>query len=57
MQDIGGGVVLMVALLAGALIGMSFGEPSLGLLIGLAVGLAGALVINRRDARRRRNDP
>ncbi|MDT7934371.1 MAG: hypothetical protein RQ833_07185 [Sphingomonadaceae bacterium] len=49
----GGGIILTLALLVGAVVGIRMGEPSAGLLIGLGVGGLGALLFNRVNARKR----
>jgi len=53
VQAMGGGIILVIALFAGVFLGLRAGEPSIGLVAGLAVGLAGALGLNWWDARRR----
>lgn len=53
MQSIGGGIILVIALFAGVFLGLRAGEPSIGLVAGLAVGVAGALGVNWWDERRR----
>lgn len=40
-----GGIFLAVLPLAGALIGLKLGEPSIGLLVGLGAGAGAALLI------------
>ncbi|WP_298091696.1 hypothetical protein [uncultured Sphingomonas sp.] len=47
-----GGVLIALGAIAGTAIGLPFGETSLGLLTGLALGSAAALVIWQRDRRR-----
>ena len=47
-----GGFILAVALLAGVLVGVVKGEPSVGFVAGLAVGLAGLLAVWLLDRRR-----
>ena len=54
MQRIGGGILVAIGLIAGALIGVIYGQPSAGLLTGLVVGLIGAGLVALWDARRRR---
>jgi hypothetical protein len=49
-----GGCLLAAAILLGALIGVSLGQPSIGILAGTAVGTAAALVVWLRDRARRR---
>jgi len=54
MQRVGGGVLVMIGLLVGAIIGVSQGQPSLGLIGGLVVGLVAAALLTIWDVRRRR---
>jgi hypothetical protein len=49
-----GGIFLTVALLAGAAIGVHYGEGSLGIVIGLVVGLVAVGLFAWADSRRRR---
>ena len=39
-----GGIILAASILLGAVLGIVFGEPSAGFLIGLAAGIAGAIL-------------
>jgi hypothetical protein len=48
-----GGFLLALSLLAGALIGVFLGQPSIGFLAGAGVGLALLLLIWLRDRLRR----
>jgi hypothetical protein len=48
-----GGFLLSVCLLAGALIGVFMGQPSIGFLIGAGIGLTLAIAIWLLDSRRR----
>ena len=50
----GGGILLALSLLIGAGIGVYFGEGSLGIVIGLGVGLLAVVVMAWRDNRRNR---
>jgi len=48
-----GGIILALAIMAGAIIGVAIHQPSAGLVIGIAVGALLALVLwllNRRKA-------
>ena len=47
-----GGFILAIALIAGVIIGMARGEASMGFVGGLAVGLAGLLIVWLVDRRR-----
>ncbi len=48
-----GGFLLSLCLLAGALIGVFMGQPSIGFLIGAGIGLTLAILIWLLDSRRR----
>lgn len=48
-----GGFLLCLSLLAGALIGVFLGQPSIGFLIGVGIGLTLVLLIWLVDRRRR----
>lgn len=50
----GGGIILAVTLLMGAGIGVRYGQGSLGIVVGLVVGLVAVVVLAWRDNRRRR---
>jgi uncharacterized membrane protein len=39
------GAPLAIAIIAGALIGAVYGQPSLGLVIGLGIGIVGAIAL------------
>ena len=47
-----GGFLLAIALIVGVIAGAAKGEPSLGFVIGLGVGLAGLLAVWLMDRRR-----
>ncbi len=53
MQRVGGGILVAVGLIAGAVIGVVYGQPSAGLLAGLVLGLVGAALVAFWDSRRR----
>jgi len=53
---IGGGIFLCIALIAGFLVGVRSGEGTAGMLIGLGVGLVGAILVGVWDDRRRRRN-
>jgi hypothetical protein len=46
-----GGFIIAVTIMAGALLGAHFGQPSLGVVIGTAVGVAIALGLYLYDRR------
>ena len=48
-----GGFLLCVSLLAGALIGVFLGQPSIGFLVGAGIGIALLLLIWLLDRKRR----
>lgn len=48
---VAGGALLALSLLAGAVVGVALGQPSLGLLGGLAAGVIACLIVWRRDRR------
>ncbi len=52
-MQIGGGFILAITLLAGAGIGVHYGEGSLGIVAGLVVGLIAVVLVAWRDSRRR----
>jgi len=52
-MQIGGGFLLAIALLAGAGIGVHYGQGSLGIVIGLVVGLVLVALVAWYDRRRR----
>ena len=52
-MQVGGGIFLAVGLLGGAIVGTLLGQPSKGLVFGLAVGIACAVALSLWDARRR----
>ena len=52
-SSLAGGFLLCVALLAGALIGVFTGQPSIGFLIGAGIGLALLLLTWLWDRRKR----
>lgn len=47
-----GGVIIAFTVIAGALVGAHFGQPSLGTVVGTAVGAATALLLYVLDRRR-----
>ena len=49
-----GGFLLFIAVLAGALTGVFLGQPSIGFLVGIGVGLIVAVAIWLLDRRKRR---
>ena len=51
-----GGFLLSISLLAGALIGVFMGQPSIGFLVGAGIGLTIAVIIWLLDGRRRRRN-
>ena len=53
MQRVGGGILVAIGLIGGSVIGVVYGQPSAGLVIGLAVGLVAAGLLTIWDARRR----
>jgi hypothetical protein len=48
-----GGFLLCISVLAGALTGVFLGQPSIGFLVGVGIGLAIAIVIWLLDRKRR----
>lgn len=48
----GGGFLIAAAVLIGAVGGVIAGQPSVGFVIGITVGVAGALLLWWRDRRR-----
>lgn len=53
MHRIGGGIFVAIGLIVGAIIGVAKGEPSIGLISGLVVGLVCAGLVALWDSRRR----
>jgi len=53
-MQFGGGFVLMITLLVGAFVGVRNGQGSLGMVIGLVVGLVAVVLLAWRDNRRKR---
>ena len=51
----GGGCLLALGLIGGAAAGIALGEGTIGLLAGLALGIAAAALYNWRDRIRRRD--
>jgi hypothetical protein len=51
-KSLAGGFFIFAALLAGAIIGIIYDEPSMGMVAGLAVGIAAATLIWLIDRRR-----
>ena len=54
MERVGGGILIAIGLVVGAAIGIANRQPSLGVVIGLAVGAIAALVLTIWDSRRKR---
>jgi len=54
MERVGGGILVAIGLIAGTIIGVLYGQPSIGLLTGLVVGFAAAGAVALWDVRRRR---
>jgi hypothetical protein len=52
MRRVGGGIFVAIGLIAGSIIGVMNGEPSLGLIGGLVVGLVIAAGVAWWDSRR-----
>jgi hypothetical protein len=52
--SLAGGFLLCVSVLAGALTGVFLGQPSIGFLVGVGVGLTIAIATWLLDSRRRR---
>ena len=50
----GGGILLALALLVGAGVGVHYGQGSLGIVAGLVVGVIAVIVVAWRDDRRKR---
>jgi hypothetical protein len=50
----GGGIILALTLLVGGAVGVRYGQGSLGIVIGLVVGLAAVVLLAWRDNRRPR---
>ena len=50
----GGGILVAVGLLGGAIVGQQFGESSIGIIAGLVLGLVGAAILAVWDSRRKR---
>lgn len=48
----GGGCLIAAGLIIGPIIGLTFGETSLGMVIGLGVGVVGAVLLFVWDRRR-----
>lgn len=48
----GGGIFLMLAIFVGAALGAVYGQPTIGVLAGVATGTVIAIVIWRRDRAR-----
>ncbi|MDO9487868.1 MAG: hypothetical protein Q7J32_05795 [Sphingomonadaceae bacterium] len=53
MRHTGGGVFIAIGLIGGSIIGVLYGQPSLGLVSGLVAGLAVAGLLALWEARRR----
>jgi hypothetical protein len=54
MAQRGGGFLITIALLVGAVVGTIYGEPSIGLVAGLGVGVFGAVLVWLYDRARSR---
>lgn len=48
----GGGCLIAAGLIVGPAIGLMFGQTSLGLVVGLAIGIVGAVMVAVVDRRR-----
>ncbi len=48
-----GGVLIAGAVVIGAIAGVLLGQPTIGVLVGTALGVAGALIVWLRDRARR----
>lgn len=48
----GGGFLIALALIIGAIVGTIYGEPSIGLVVGLGAGILLAVLMWLRDRRR-----
>jgi hypothetical protein len=48
-----GGFLIAGAVILGAILGVVFGQPTIGVLAGTALGVAGALIVWLRDRGRR----
>ena len=48
-----GGFLIAGAVVIGAIAGGAFGQPTIGVLVGTALGVAGALIVWLRDRARR----
>lgn len=48
----GGGCLIAAGAILGPVVGIALGETSLGLLVGLALGIAGAVIVAVLDRRR-----
>jgi uncharacterized membrane protein len=46
-----GGFLIAAGLLIGPVVGLMFGQTSIGLIIGFAIGVIGAIVMALRDGR------
>ncbi len=49
---LGGGIFIAIGLLGGAIIGVFMGEPSIGMVVGLAAGIAAAGLVWIIDRKR-----
>lgn len=50
----GGGIILALALVIGAVVGLVVGQGTIGILVGLGLGLVAVVVVAWRDDRRKR---
>lgn len=55
MKSVAGGVWIFLGVVIGTAVGWFARQPSLGLVLGLAVGVAIAAFVTIRDVRRERN--
>lgn len=53
-MQMGGGFLVTAGLLGGAIVGTMLGQSSAGLVVGLILGVAGAVLLGVWDARRKR---
>lgn len=53
MRRTGGGIFIAIGLIGGSIIGVVYGEPSLGLIAGFAAGVGVAGLLALWEARRR----
>lgn len=53
MRRTGGGIFIAIGLIGGSIIGVIYGQPSLGLIGGLVAGIVAASLLALWEARRR----